>query len=419
MAVEQRILEMGRRAAAAKRLLAALDRPAKDRVLAAMAAGVRRSAQAILAANARDMDAARRAGLSTALLDRLRLDAGRLEAMIEGLSQVARLPDPVGRLLRRTTRPNGLVIEKVSVPLGVVAVIYESRPDVTADAAALCFKSGNAVILRGGSEAAASCAAIVEAIVAAGESEGLPAGAIQIVDTTDRRAVAALVQLDRYVDLVVPRGGESLIRAIAEQSRVPVLKHFKGVCHVYVDRAADLDMARRIAVNAKCQRPGVCNAMETMLVHADVAAAFLPAVGRALLEHGVEIRGDQATRRLVPAAVAASEGDWSEEYLDLILAVRVVESLDAAIEHIERYGTRHSDVIVTADEAAARRFTAEVDSAAVYVNASCRFTDGAEFGMGAEIGISTDKLHARGPCGLEELTTYKYVVRGSGQVRTT
>jgi glutamate-5-semialdehyde dehydrogenase len=254
-------------------------------------------------------------------------------------------------------------------------------------------------------------------MVAAGEAAGMPAGAVQLVDTTDRGAVAELLRMDRHVDLVIPRGGEGLIRAVAEQSRVPVLKHFKGVCHVYVDRAADLEMARRIVVNAKCQRPGVCNAMETLLVHAGIAADFLPAMAKDLSERGVEIRGDEATRRLVPEAVPATEADWSEEYLDLIVSVRVVEGLDAAIEHIERYGTRHSDVIVTGDETAARRFTAGVDSAAVYVNASSRFTDGGEFGMGAEIGISTDKLHARGPCGLEELTTYKYVVHGRGNVR--
>jgi glutamate-5-semialdehyde dehydrogenase len=296
-------------------------------------------------------------------------------------------------------------------------MIYEARPNVTADAAGLCLKAGNAVILRGGSEAHASNTAIVEALDEGARSAGLPASAIQLVPTTDRDAVAALLRMDEHIDLVIPRGGESLIRAVAEQSRVPVLKHYKGVCHVYVDKAADLEMALRIVINAKCQRPGVCNAMECLLVHQAVADPFLPRAARALLEQRVEIRGDAETRRLVPQAVAATEADWSTEYLDLILSCRVVPDLDAAIEHIERYGTHHSDVIVTADPDAARRFTREVDSAAVYVNASSRFTDGAEFGLGAEIGISTDKLHARGPCGLEALTTYKYVIEGNGQVR--
>jgi glutamate-5-semialdehyde dehydrogenase len=417
MTIEEQILEMGRRARSAVPRLAGLDAEARQRILVAMAGSLLSQRDAIESANASDCESAAAAGLSAAMLDRLRLDGSRIEAMAAGLRQVAALPDPLDALLGVVNRPNGLVIRKVRVPLGTIAVIYESRPNVTADAAALCFKAGNAVILRGGSEAAASNAAIHDAMTAAGRDAGLPDHAIQFVPTTDRAAVRALLQMDEAIDLVIPRGGESLIRAVAEQSRVPVLKHYKGVCHVYVDRAAELDMAVAIAVNAKCQRPGVCNAMETLLVHEAIAETFLPRVAELLAGEGVEIRGDTVTCRLVPGAKPASERDWSEEYLDLILSVRVVDDLSAAIDHIERYGTRHSDVIVTADDNAARRFTREVDSAAVYVNASCRFTDGAEFGLGAEIGISTDKLHARGPCGIEELTTYKYVIEGTGQVR--
>ncbi len=417
MTIEEQILEMGRRARSAVPQLAGLDAEARQRILVAMAGSLLSRRDAIEAANASDCESAAAAGLSAAMLDRLRLDGSRIEAMAAGLRQVAALPDPLDTLLGVVCRPNGLVIRKVRVPLGTIAVIYESRPNVTADAAALCFKAGNAVILRGGSEAAASNAAIHDAMTAAGRDAGLPDHAIQFVPTTDRAAVRALLQMDEAIDLVIPRGGESLIRAVAEQSRVPVLKHYKGVCHVYVDRAAELDMAVAIVVNAKCQRPGVCNAMETLLVHEAIAQTFLPRVAELLAGEGVEIRGDTVTCRLVPGAKPASERDWSEEYLDLILSVRVVDDLSAALDHIERYGTRHSDVIVTADDDAARRFTREVDSAAVYVNASCRFTDGAEFGLGAEIGISTDKLHARGPCGVEELTTYKYVIEGTGQIR--
>ena len=405
---------MGRRARSAAPHVAGLDTGTRNGVLDAMAAALIESRDAIAAANTRDCESAKAAGLSAARLDRLLLDASRIEAMADGLRQVAALPDPLGVDLAVTRRPNGLTIRKVRVPLGVIAVIYESRPNVTADAAAICFKAGNAVILRGGSEAAASNAAISEAMTAVVR---LPADAIQMIPTTDRAAVRTLLGLDQMIDLVIPRGGESLIRAVAEQSRIPVLKHYKGVCHVYVDRAADLDMALAIAVDAKCGRPGVCNAMETLLVHEAVAETFLPRLADAMDARGVELRGDERTRGLVPKASPVSEGDWFEEYLDLILAVRVVGDIEAAMKHIDHYGTHHSDVIVTADNEAARRFTSVVDSAAVYVNASSRFTDGAEFGLGAEIGISTDKLHARGPCGVEELTTYKYVIEGNGQVR--
>ncbi len=417
MRTDEHILEMAQQAASAARAVARLSAETKNLILHQMAQGILQHDESILTANARDLQAAQSAGLSHAMLDRLRLDHPRLEAMAEGLCQVARLPDPVGKELSVVRRPNGLIIRKVRVPLGVVAVIYESRPNVTADAAGLCFKAGNAAILRGGSEATHSNDAIFDAMLAAGRSEGLPNHAIQLVKTTDHEAVHALLQLEQYIDLVIPRGGESLIRAVAEHSKVPVLKHYKGVCHVYVDRAADLDMAVKIVINAKCQRPGVCNAMETLLVHEEIAEVFLPRVADELISQGVELRGDERTCGLVAQAKSATHQDWSEEYLDLILAVAVVGDLEAAIDHIQRYGTHHSDVIVTADDKAAQRFTREVDSATVYINASSRFTDGYEFGMGAEIGISTGKLHARGPCGLEELTTYKYIIQGTGQIR--
>ncbi len=417
MSVDEQIIEMGRRARSVAPRVAGLCAETRNRALRAMAAAVIDHQETILAANTGDCESATVAGLSGAMLDRLRLDRSRIEAMADGLCGVAELHDPVGAELGVVRRPNGLVIRKVRVPLGVVAVIYESRPNVTADAASVCLKAGNAVILRGGSEAAASNAAIFNAMAAAAAAAGLPPDAMQLVRTTDRAAVRALLRIDDSLDLVIPRGGESLIRAVAEQSRVPVLKHYKGVCHVYVDRAADLDMALAIAIDAKCRRPGVCNAMETRLVPDAVADAVMPRVADALAAEGVEIRGDERTAAIVPGAKPATESDWFEEYLDLILAVRVVGDLQAAMDHIDHYGTHHSDVIVTADHVAARRFTGEVDSAAVYVNASSRFTDGVEFGLGAEIGISTDKLHARGPCGIVELTTYKYVVDGTGQVR--
>jgi glutamate-5-semialdehyde dehydrogenase len=404
-------------ARAAFRQLARLSADDRRRIVHAMADGIEQNHQPIIDANAHDLDAASKAGLSGAMIDRLRLDAKRIAAMVEGVHQVADLPDMLGKRISRYENPRGMAIERVRVPLGVVLMIYESRPNVTADAAALCFKAGNAVILRGGSEAVNSNRAIAEAMLHAAGEAGMPAHAIQLVPTTDRAAVRELLQLEGFIDLVIPRGGEGLIRAVAESSRIPVMKHYKGVCHVYVDRAADLDMAMAIAVNAKCQRPGVCNAMETLLVHEDVADAFLPRVGEALREWGVEIRGDERVCNLIAGARPASEDDWEAEYLDLILAVRVVRDLDEAITHIEKYGSRHTDAIVTEDEDAAQRFLHEVDSASVFVNLSTRFSDGSEFGLGAEIGISTDKLHARGPCGIEALTTYKYVSRGTGQVR--
>jgi len=414
---DESITAMGRAARSACRALASLSAEDRRRVLEAMADGIITGRAEIAAANEQDMAAGRAAGLSDAMLDRLHLTEARIDAMARGLRDVAQLPDVVGQVLDHRTHANGMTIDKVRVPLGVIGMIYESRPNVTADAAGVCFKAGNAVILRGGSEAIHSNCAIHSAMTDAGRAAGMPAHAVQLIDTTDRAAVNALLHLDEYVDLIIPRGGEGLIRTVAEHSRIPVLKHYKGVCHVYVDRAANLDMALAIAVNAKCQRPGVCNAMETLLVHEDVAERFLPRAAAELLAEGVELRGDPRACTLIPEATPARESDWSEEYLALILSVAVVRDLDAAIEHMARYGSQHSDVIVTADNDAAQRFVREVDSAAVYVNASSRFTDGAEFGMGAEIGISTDKLHARGPCGVEELTTYKWIVRGAGQVR--
>ena len=417
MNLHENMLAMGDRAVAVSRELARLDTGAKNAILRAMAAGLRARRAELQAANALDMEAGRAAGLSAPLLDRLLLSDSRIEAMARGLEDIAALPDPVGGTIASWTRPNGLEIRKIRVPIGVIAIIYESRPNVTADAAALCFKSSNAVILRGGKEAVHSNLAIAKALRDEGAKAGLPADAIQIVEVTDRDAVRELVQMVGRVDLAIPRGGESLIRAVVEQARVPVIKHYKGVCHVYVDASADLDMAAAIVENAKCQRPGVCNAMECLLVHKAAAPAFLPRIAARLSALGCELRGDPAARTLVPKMVPAAEEDWYNEYLALILNVKVVASAEEAVAHINHYGSRHSDAIVTRDEAAASVFSREVDSAAVYVNASTRFTDGGEFGMGAEMGISTDKLHARGPMGLEELTTYKFVIRGSGQIR--
>jgi glutamate-5-semialdehyde dehydrogenase len=411
------IRELGERAQSASRELALWPARRKNRVLEAMASGIEAGREKILSANRQDLEAGRAAGLSRALLDRLELNPDRIAAIARSLRELAALPDPVGRRIGRRVRPNGLVIDKVRVPIGVIAIVYEARPNVTVDSAALCFKASNAVLLRGGSEALQSNRALAETLRKAGRELGLPDAAIQFIDTPDRDAVKFLVQLEGLVDLVIPRGGEGLIRAVTESARVPVIKHYKGVCHVYVDAAADLDMALEILENAKCQRPGVCNAAEKALVHRAIAGDFLPRMAGRLRARGVELRGDAEACALVPDMRPASDADWNEEYLDLILAVKVVAGLDEAIAHIHRHGSRHSDAIVTEDAATGARFLREVDSAAVYLNASTRFTDGGEFGMGAEIGISTDKLHARGPMGLEELTTYKYVVRGAGQIR--
>ncbi len=418
MSLHEDMVLMGDRAVTASRELARLTARKKNTILQVMADELEARREILKEANARDVAAARTAGMTAAMIDRLTLTDSRINAMAKGLRDVAGLKDPVGGTISRWIRPNGLEILKVRVPIGVIAIIFEARPNVTADAAGLCFKTANAVILRGGKEAMLSNQAIVEALQTGGRKKGLPEYAIQLVTTTDRDAVKELVQLEGKVDLAIPRGGESLIRAVVEQARVPVIKHYKGVCHVYVDAAADLEMALKICENAKCQRPGVCNSMETLLVHQDVAATFLPMVVKRLSQElKVELRGDEGARKVVPSMSVATEEDWYAEYLDLILAVRVVPSVQAAIEHINRYGSNHSDAIISNAVVAQKQFTQEVGSAAVYVNASTRFTDGGEFGMGAEIGISTDKLHARGPMGLEELTTYKYVVSGNGQVR--
>ncbi len=402
----------------AARVLAALDGEARTAALLAMADRLESSRVRILEANARDVEEGKRRGLPKAMVDRLLLTPERFDGMVEGVRTVAALPDPVGRLLDEKVREDGLRIRKVSVPIGVALIIFESRPNVAADAAALCVKSGNAVILRGGSEAFASVRAIGDALGEALAESPAPAAAVQVVPTTDRAAVRELLAADEWIDVVIPRGGESLIRAVSESARMPVLKHYAGVCHVYVDRAADPEMAERIVVNAKCQRPGVCNAMETLLIHREIAPSLLPGLAKRLAEEGVELRADEAARAWAPGAKPAAPDDFGREFLDLILAVAVVNDVGDAIDFIARHGSGHSDAIVTEDAEAAERFLREVDSAAVYVNASTRFTDGGEFGMGAEMGISTGKLHARGPVGLEELTSYKYVIHGRGHVRT-
>ena len=414
---------MARQAKAAARQLATLPSAAKDAALRAMADRLEQEQAALGAANARDLAAATAAGLSSAMLDRLRLDAKRIHGMAQGLREVAALPDPVGRVLDERVRPNGLRLRKLTTPIGVLVIIFESRPNVTADAAGLGFKAGNATILRGGREALESNRLIARLLVEAGRAAvpGFPEHAIQLVPVADREAIPALLSLTAYVDLCLPRGGEGLIRAVTECSRVPVIKHYKGVCHVFVDRDADLAMAEAIVVNAKCQRPAVCNAMETLLVDEPVADRFLPAVGRRLAERGVAFRADEASLRLLAPLGAnvkpAAEPDWSTEYNDLVLNVRVVRDAGEAVAHINQYGSGHSDSIVTRDETRAGAFLAAVDSAAVYWNASTRFTDGGEFGMGAEIGISTDKIGARGPMGLDELTSYKWLGFGTGQIR--
>jgi glutamate-5-semialdehyde dehydrogenase len=377
---------------------------------------MRENAKRLQAANAQDLAAAPDYGLSDAEIDRLRLTPARVESMAKGLEGVAALPEPIGAVIHSTIRPNGLRIDKVRVPLGVVFFIYESRPNVTADAA-ICVKAGNAVILRGGKEAIHSSQAIVELLAEAAEEVGLPADAVQLVSTTDRDAVGKFLALPQFIDVAIPRGGEGLIRRVVAEAQMPVIKHFNGNCHVYVDAMADLEMAEQILINSKCQRMGVCNAAESLLVHADVAGEFLPAAGKALARHGVEIRGDEQTCELIPVAKLATDEDYAAEFLGPVISARVVGSVEEAINHINRYGSGHTDAIVTNDLAASRAFTAGVDSTAVMVNASTRFNDGGEFGLGAEIGISTDKFHARGPCGIEELTSYKYVVHGDGQIR--
>ncbi|MFT3789512.1 MAG: glutamate-5-semialdehyde dehydrogenase [Rudaea sp.] len=404
-------------ARAAGATVAALSTSAKRDALYAMADALAARSMGILAANARDIEAAQAKGLAAAMVDRLRLDPARIEDIVRAVKEIADLPDPVGQVTRREQRANGLAIERVRIPLGLIAMIYESRPNVTADAAALCFHAGNAVLLRGGSEAIHSNRAIAAALHAALRAHGLPEAAITLVEDLSRETVMKLLQLTDIVDLAIPRGGVGLIRFVAEHARVPVIKHYQGVCHLYVDASADPDVALRLAIDGKTTRPSACNALETLLVHKDVAPAFLPRVAQALRARGVELRGDDVSRALVAQMSSATEDDYAAEYLDLILAVRVVDGLDAAIAHIRRYGSDHTEVIATRDAAAAEKFVHALRSAVVLVNASSRFSDGGELGLGAEIGISTTRLHAYGPMGAESLTIERYVVRGDGQVR--
>ncbi|MEI7927146.1 MAG: glutamate-5-semialdehyde dehydrogenase [Verrucomicrobiales bacterium] len=411
--ITQTIHQMGRQARAAAYRLSQLSTAEKNTILLAMAAELRARIPTLLAANALDLDAGKTKGLSAAMLDRLKLDETRVEAMAAGIDQVANLPDPVGQVLDDWTRPNGIRIEQVRVPIGTIGIIYESRPNVTADAAALCFKTGNATILRGGSEAIHSNRAIADALSAA----GAPDHAIQLIPFTDRESVAVLAGMGKWLDLIIPRGGKGLIETVVSLARMPVIKHYDGVCHLYVDKAADITMAAALAVDSKTQKPGVCNALETLLVHESIAATALPVIAAALREKGVELRGCEESRAILTDIVTANEEDWSTEYLDLILAIKIVASLEEAVAHINDYGSHHTDCIVTTDAATAEKFLREVDSACVFHNVSTRFADGGEFGFGAEIGISTDKLHARGPMGLRELTSYQYRVRGNGQTK--
>ena len=415
--IEQTITSMAQAARRAARTIGCCSASQKNAALECMADGILQGADVIQEANRKDLEAARAAGLSAAMIDRLTIKDATLAAMAQGLREVAQLPDPVGSLGPAWVRPNGLQVARMRIPLGVIGIIYESRPNVTVDAAGLCLKAGNAAILRGGSEAFHSNCALSAVIARSLAGSGLPEAAVQVIPVTDRMAVNALLQQEEFIDLIIPRGGEELIRFVVAHSRIPVLKHYKGVCHVYVDEGADLAMAEEVCFNAKVQRPGVCNAMETLLVHQSAAERFLPAMARRFRVAGVQLRGCEQTQRLVPDAVPASEADWPAEYLDLILAVRVVGNLGEAIAHIGAYGSNHTEAIVTRDYERARRFVREVDASVVLVNASTRFNDGGQLGLGAEIGISTSKLHAFGPMGLEELTTNKFVVYGSGQVR--
>lgn len=412
--IQETIQQMGKQARAAAYHLAQLTADEKNTILRAMAAAIRNHAQILLEANALDLNEGRQKGLSTAMLDRLRLDPARIEAMAAGIDQVATLPDPVGQIIEKWNRPNGIHIEQVRVPIGTIGIIYESRPNVTADAAALCFKTGNATILRGGSEAIHSNRAIAATLASA----GAPEHAIQLVPVTDRESVTALAQMDKWLDLIIPRGGKGLIETVVSQARMPVIKHYDGICHLFVDRAANIDMAIELTVDAKTQKCGVCNALETLLVDQQLAAEFLPQVATALRAKGVELRGCARTQTILTDVIPATDDDWSTEYLDLILSIKIVDTLEEAVAHINQYGSHHTDVIVTDELATAEAFLRTVDSACVFHNLSNRFADGGEFGFGAEIGISTDKLHARGPMGLRELTSYQYRVRGNGQTKT-
>ncbi len=408
---------VARQARGASRQLVLTTGNQKNNWLRNSAKQIREQASNLIAENSKDIAQAAQYGLTDAEVDRLRLNPQRLESIAAALEEVAQLPDPIGEVIGSNSRPNGLMVTQVRVPLGVVFFIYESRPNVTADAAALCVKSGNAVILRGGKEAFHSNLAFYKLLKSTLVEAGLPEHAVQLVETTDRAAVGHFLTMHQYIDVTIPRGGKSLIERVAKEATMPVIKHFDGICHVYIDESADLEQAVRILINSKCQRTGVCNAAESFLVHKNIADKFLPIIGKELQAAGVEIRGDQQVCQQIPNAILATEEDFRTEYLDLIISAKIVDNLDAAINHVNEYGSHHTDVIVTTNLNAARKFTTAVDSAAVIVNASTRFNDGGEFGLGAEIGISTDKFHARGPCGLKELTSYKYIAYGDGQIR--
>lgn len=416
--ITEQIHEMGRQARAAAYVLSQLSTEQKNAILIAMAQGLRDASAEILSENEKDITAGQEKGLSSAMLDRLHLDDARLEAVAAALEHVATLPDPVGQVLDDWVPPSGIRIEQVRVPIGTIGIIYESRPNVTADAAALCFKTGNATILRGGSEAIHSNRAIAAALAAGGAKAGLPPHSIQLVPFTDRASVAAMAGMDQWLDLIIPRGGKGLIETVVSLARMPVIKHYDGICHLYVSENADQEMAVALTVDSKTQKPGVCNALETLLIQESVAAEFLPKVAAALRAKEVELRGCEASRAILPDLIPATEEDWSTEYLEKILSIKILPDMPAAISHINTYGSHHTDCIVTTDEAEAEKFLHAIDSACVMHNVSTRFADGGEFGFGAEIGISTDKLHARGPMGLRELTSYQYRVRGKGQTKT-
>lgn len=418
MTVTEQMTKVAMDARAAAQIIGSLSSGVKNELLQRMAGALLDHSDQLMAANSLDIAAAREAELAPAMIDRLIIDADRIRAMADGLREVAELPDPVGEITGMRRRPNGLLVGRMRVPLGVIGIIYESRPNVTADAAGLCLKSGNAVILRGGKEAVHSNLAIGQVLKNELERMSLPGQALQVIETTDREAVLALLKREDEIDLIIPRGGEGLIRFVSEHSRIPVIKHYKGVCHTYIDASADFAKAEKICLNAKVQRPGVCNALETLLVHKDIAETFIPRIAAAMRSRGVELRGCEITRAFAPDAAAATEEDWYAEYLDLILAVRVVENLDEAICHIRKYGSLHTEVIVTRDYEHAQKFLNEVNSSVVMVNASSRFSDGNQLGLGAEIGISTTKLHSFGPMGLEDLTTRKFIIYGDGQIRT-
>lgn len=417
MNIRKDILNIARQAKTASQELANLSSIIKSKALLKMAKAIEINKERIIEENSKDVKLARKKGLSKALIDRLALDKKRIEQMSKSLEDIASIEDPIGRIKEIRKRPNGLQIGKVVVPLGVIGIIYEARPNVTIDAAALCLKAGNATILRGGSEAICSNIILADLLKKAAEESGLPPESIQLIKITDRRAVIEILKLDQYIDVIIPRGGEELIRVVVENSTIPVIKHYKGICHTYVDQEADLKMAEEVCFNAKVQRPGVCNAMETLLVNEKIAAEFLPGMIKRLQEAAVEIRGDEKTCQVMRGIKKASEEDWQTEYLDLILSIKVVKGIEEAINHINNYGSHHSDAIITNNYSKSRKFLQKIDSAAVYVNASTRFTDGAEFGLGAEIGISTQKLHARGPMGVNELTSTKFIIWGDGQIR--